>query len=130
METGLTLLSDHHYLGATADGLINDTILEIKCPFSGKDKTIAELVSSGYKHLLDEGNGKWQLKKSSHYYSQVQGEMAIKHCSNCHFVVWTPLDMAIIAVQFDENFWLHQLLPKLKSFFALHIEPKLLAQDK
>ena len=77
LPTGLTLMPTHHYIGASADGIINSTIIEIKCPFRGENKSIDELIDSGYEHVERVG-GKLMLKESSSYYSQVQGEMAIK----------------------------------------------------
>ena len=49
---------------------------------------IDELVAGGYTHIFKQ-NDEWRIIKSSHYYSLVQGEMAIKNCSLCHFVVLT-----------------------------------------
>ena len=100
-------------------------MIEIKCPFSGKEKTVLELIASGYSHLT-LNNDSFALKESSNYYYQVQGEMAIKNCDLCHFVVWTPYDIQIIPVHFNSSFWENELLPKLQSFFNTHIKPKLL----
>jgi len=93
---GLTLHQQYPYLGATADGLVNDCIVvELKCPYSVRDKSAAE-----YQHIAEE-DGKFVLKKTSPYYCQVQGEMAIKKVDVCHFVAWTTVDTAVIEVKFD-----------------------------
>ena len=78
-STGLTLLADAHHIGATADGLMGQTVLKIKCPFRAQSKTVLELVNTGYNQLSLVGND-FILKESSSYYCQVQGEMAIKNC--------------------------------------------------
>lgn len=128
--TGLTLLRDCHYIGATADGIVGNTVIEIKCPFTGQEKTIKQLVQGSYsKHLEETSDNVFKLNTSSSYYFQVQGEMAIKQCKLCHFIVWTPYDIAIIPVEYNESFWVHQLLPKLKSFFCMHVQPELLSQN-
>lgn len=125
--TGFTLHSDYPYLGASADGMTSgNTVLEIKCPYSGRDKTIAQLVASGYKHLQFNSENKLCMNVASHYYSQVQGEMAIKKVNMCHFIVWTPLDMAVIEVPFDDNYWHNTLLPALRAFYESRILPKLM----
>jgi len=105
---------------------VQDTVIEIKCPSRGIDKTIKELMDSGYEHLKCEEDGQVILKETSHYYCQAQGEMAIKGCKLCHLVVWTPIDMEVISVPFNELFWDTKLLPKLKFFFASCIRSKLL----
>ena len=79
-KTGLTLHNKYPYIGATADGMINDSVvLEIKCPYSGRHLTVHQLVETGYKHLQYDGDNSLQLKTTSPYYCQVQGEMALKH---------------------------------------------------
>jgi len=125
--TGLSLLQDHHYIAASADGIVYPCLIEIKCPYTGADKTIQELVDSGYSHIYRNETGPWQLKKTSHYYFQVQGGMAIKNCSMCHFVVWTMRDMVVITVDFDAQFWNNVLLPSLKRYFLNVVKPRLIA---
>jgi hypothetical protein len=127
-ETGLTIMAAHHYLAASSDGLVCSTVIEIKCPFSGQNKTIRELVDDGYSHIYEQ-NGIWQINNTSHYYCQIQGEMAIKNCSLCHFVVWTTKDIVIVHVNFDRSFWEQELLPKLILYFETTVKPKLLAAD-
>jgi hypothetical protein len=58
------------------------TVLEIKCPYSGRDQTISELVAGGYKHLRYDKDNNLTINTSSRYYSEVQGEMALKKVSH------------------------------------------------
>ncbi len=126
-KSGFTLQADFPYLGASADGMINQTtVLEIKCPYSGREKTIRELIASGYEHIEYDDESNLQLKVTSKYYCQVQGEMAIKQVNLCHFVVWTPKDMAIITVKFDDSYWYETLLPTLQKFYENRILPLLM----
>jgi hypothetical protein len=103
---------------------VGTTVIEIKCPFSGKDGTIEELVANGYSHIVQQ-NGKWQVNKTSPYYCQIQGEIVIKNCTQCHFVVWTMHDIVIIDVPYDKSFWENELFPKLVSYFYAVVKPKL-----
>ena len=129
-STGLTLLENFHYIGATADSITGNKILEIKCPYSEQNKTVKELVLSGYKYLsMVNNNEEFVLNKTSPYYYQVQGEMAIKGIKLCHFIVWTPYDSQIIPMEYDMNFWEAELLLKLISFFPTFIEPVLLSSS-
>jgi len=128
--TGLSLHQELPYLGATADGIVCDnTILEIKCPYSGRDKTIQQLIQSGYPRLCNQADGTVVLKNNSPYYCQVQGEMAIKQCNMCHFVVWTPNDFIKLDVKFDSNFWHKMMLPKLKEFYTTQVLPKYISEQ-
>ncbi len=122
--TGLTMMSAHPYIAASADGMVGSTVIEIKCPYSGRDKTIVELVEGGYSHIYKD-NGIWKINKASHYYYQVQGEMAIKQCTMCHFIVWTIKDIVVIPIELDTELWDQALLPKLVSYFNDTVKPKL-----
>jgi len=108
---------------------VNDNIVvELKCPYSGKDKSVKDLVASGYKHV-EETDGKFSLKNTSPYYCQVQGEMAIKKMSLCHVVVWTPITTEIMKVTFDKEFWSYDLLPKLVHFYKKHVAPNYTSEN-
>ena len=126
--TGLTLMSEHHYIGASADGICNSATIEIKCPFSGKCKTVNDLVASGYDHITKLHDGSFALNRTSPYFCQVQGEMAIKGFELCHLIIWTPMDFEIISVHYDNDFWKEELLPKLLQFFNLFVRPVLETQ--
>ena len=139
-ESGLTLLADKSYLGASSDGRVYDPncslpsgVLEIKCPYSIDGTSITtERVSDiarthGSKFFLEFTNdGQLTLKKSSRHYCQVQGEMAIMKVRWCDFVVWTTADMHIERIYFNQNFWEDSLLPKLESFYVNSVVPEIL----
>ena len=86
---------------------------------------IDELFAGGCTLIIKQ-NDEWRINKSLHYYSQVQGEMAIKNCLLCHFVVWTMLDIIIIPVYFDKVFWESVLFLKLVSYFKETVILKLI----
>ena len=123
-KTGLTLHQEFPYLGATSDGLVDDSVvIELKCPYSGRDKSVSDLIASGYQHIA-KVDDKFILKCNSPYYCQVQGEMALKKVDLCHFVVWTPVNIEIIEVKFDSDFSHKHLLPKLITFYRTHVAPR------
>ena len=69
------------------------------------------------------------MKRTSHYFYQVQGEMAIKKCKWAHFVVWTAAPVNNIFVEeiaFDENAWTNCILPKLVTFYSEVLVPEIL----
>ena len=144
LPSGLTLMPTNSYLGASADGIImnhrhhnSPGVLEIKCPFSINNTPIRHLkpedIAKDYKTFFayNDDSGKLELKRSSAYYYQVQGEMAIKKCKWAHFVVWTEAEndnLFIEQILFDEALWINIMLPKLKLFFTNIIVPEILTR--
>jgi len=87
------LFVDPHlpFLAATPYGLIeDDSIIEIKCPFSIKYFTPQDAHKAKKLKFMDMQSGKLFLKKNHSYYFQVQGQLHITNRKYCYFVVWTP----------------------------------------
>ena len=108
-------------------------VLEIKCPYSIDGTSItAERVADiatnyGSKFFLEfNTDGQMTLRKSSKYYCQVQGEMAIMKVRWCDFVVWTTVDIHVERIPFDQSFWEERLLPKLEYFYVNCVVPEIL----
>lgn len=79
------------YLAASPDGLIGDnSIIEIKCPFSIRDFTPENAYKENKIKYLEQKDDKLSLKKSHDYFYQVQGQLHITQRKFCYFVVWTP----------------------------------------
>ena len=93
-------IGDPAYLGASPDGILEDTngdlcgILEIKCPYSAANISVREACSTldDFYCYIDDDN-KMKLDVSHVYYFQVQGSMAMTHAQFCDFVVWTTKSM-------------------------------------
>ena len=105
-DCGLFIDETLPYLGASPDQVLLfsccvKACVEIKCPYSIKYKNPC-CSNLEYLRLCD---GKTVLKKSHKYYTQCMLQMAvtgtIKHC----FVVWTPHEMIIDEIYFDNEFW-------------------------
>ena len=72
----------------------------MKCPYSLRNDS---LKNNGHKlRYLDH---KLDLKKTNPYYTQVQMYLGIYQLKNAKFVVWTPKDILILDISFDENFY-------------------------
>ena len=72
--TALRLHKKYHFLGASADGLGScrchgDFLVEIKCPYSLKDKQTIEDCLPDKRFCIDET---LQLKKTHRYMTQIQ----------------------------------------------------------
>lgn len=75
-----------------------DGVIEIKCPYSGRECHPKEL--SGKLFL----NGDGRLKHSHKYYTQVQGQLAITDRRFCDFIVWTPKGFVHERITLDVPF--------------------------
>ena len=66
-------------------------------------------------------NDRIQLKRSQHYYAQINGQLAIAGHHHTHFVVFTNKDIVVEYTEFDKK-----MLPNLIVFFKTYAQPYLL----
>ena len=79
--TGLFIHPDHNFLAASLDGKMGlDTLLEIKCPYSGREE---EIDVGPHFPFLEMRDGELALKKSHNYFYQCQGQMLSIHALIC-----------------------------------------------
>lgn len=126
--TGMIVDKDEPFLGATPDGLVTcdcceDHILEIKCPFTHRDRTISDIEKDNF--FLNENE---VLKESHNYYEQVQGQMAISGTAKCYFVTFTNKELHYQIVEFDDLRW-QRSKNILKHFFYSVIFPEIIHDD-
>ena len=73
---------------------------------------------------IEKCDGEYHLKKqhTQGYYCQIQGQLAITGLPWCDFCILfsESNEMFVERIPFDENFWLINLLPKLKDFYFNH----------
>ena len=74
---------DNDFLGCSPDGLVDNGLVEFKCPYSQEIHTDVP----------------------AHYMAQVQGQMAITERQWCHYVSWAPDDMSIFLVGYSPEYW-------------------------
>ena len=106
-ECGLFIDKEYSFLGASPDLVISCAccgkgICEIKAPESIKDQTPS---MKNYKHLVKSDSGLSTLSKTSEYYTQIQGQMAIVGVDYCDFFVYTAKGHHIERICFDTLFW-------------------------
>ena len=122
--SGLWVNPDLPFLGASPDGLIGDDIIvEIKCPYSGRDEIIKPGKHFPYLYQLPDGG--LSLVMRSNYYYQIQGQMFLSKRKKCKFVVFTTLDFKVINIELDSEFCSSILLPGLTTFYSSHYKPYL-----
>lgn len=84
--------------GGSPDGTVsNDCIIEVKCPWSARTKTVLQAADSGdFFLVLEEVTGSLSLKQNHNYWHQIQGNLHLTRANSCHLLVWTPLDLVIL----------------------------------
>ena len=125
-DTGLILLKEHPYIGASPDGLISCLccgrgVLEIKCPYSIIDQ---EPSATNLVYLAESETKLTYLKTKTNYY-QVQGQMAATGTTYCDFFVFTEHGHFLQRIVFNEKVWL-EALNNLSWFWLTKIAPKVL----
>ncbi|XP_053391418.1 uncharacterized protein LOC128554195 [Mercenaria mercenaria] len=99
LTPGLRLSKNHHFIGASADGLVtcechDMRTVEVKCPYKLRDIDSQEELH--YCEFLDEN---LQIQKEHRYYDQIQLQMHVYGTEECVFIVWTPKVMFIQDVK-------------------------------
>lgn len=94
-DCGFCVNPEFPFLGATPDAKVCDNgitgIVEIKCPYSIRDLTIADAVESipTAKLFLERHEGDFKLKKTHIHWFQVQGQLLVTGAPFCDFVTYT-----------------------------------------
>lgn len=122
-ECAMMKHEDNPEHSCSADSIVfstnNETKLaEYKCPYilrkrNPKDYKTILTPDQLRNFCIGENKDGNYLKPSSPYYHQVQHTMGILQLKECDFVIWTDVDIMIIPVSFDENFW-NTIAPILK----------------
>ena len=122
-------------IGGSPDGIASSKkiIIEGKCPFSGREKHLSELVdtdSNCFLRRIDDTH-LLELNVSSvrgfNYYHQVQGNLHFTYRNVCDLIVWCPKSMYVIPIYKDES-WLRNI-PILLNFYRTIYLPKYMQGD-
>lgn len=124
-KSGLHVLEAAPFLAATPDRttIINGEtfVVEIKCPFSAKDKFINEKTVP----YLAKVNETLNLKPSHDYFYQVQGQLMCSGFKKCLFAVYTEVDCKVMTIMRDDNF-INTMFNTLNEFYERNFKPKML----
>ena len=127
-KVGLMIDLEQCYLAASPDGrLQSGALLEVKCPYNGRNKKIE--ISQDFPFLTLE-KGLVSLSRKHNYYYQIQGQLAVAKSTECFFVIYTSVDLFVEKIRFDPEFYLNDMLPKLKSFYINFYRPFLASDCK
>ncbi|KAH9361106.1 hypothetical protein HPB48_002968 [Haemaphysalis longicornis] len=126
---GLVVDPSCPWLGASPDRLIFDPsetpmhgLLEVKCPYSQKGKSVSQIEEPFY--MVKDHQGIFRLDRSHDYYFQVLGQMALAGLSWTDFAVFSDQFMIVERIRFCEQDWA-VATPKLDNFFFSVLLPYL-----
>ncbi|XP_041366048.1 uncharacterized protein LOC121381032 isoform X1 [Gigantopelta aegis] len=122
-QCGLFICKTHPHLAASPDRMVDDsTLLEIKCPYTCRNKHISPLTVP----YLKEHGGRLKLDANHDYYYQIQGQLLCTNRKVCLFVVYTFfLDIVLVRVERDDEF-IRMMLKKLHTFYTVHFQTTLI----
>ncbi|KAH9367648.1 hypothetical protein HPB48_020323 [Haemaphysalis longicornis] len=109
LPCGLLVNPTFPWLGASPDRLVFDPaegsygVLEIKCPYTLRDKKGDELASSSFCSELTE-NGP-RLKRDNSYYAQIVGQMGVSALSWGDFAVYGKDFILIERIRLNRAEW-------------------------
>ena len=127
---GLFINPSYPHFGASPDGIITCSccigmgVLEVKCPYSCRDKSLAEASSDSNSCLEMQLDGVMTLKKTHTYFYQVQAQIKLCNAKFCDFVVWNEKDLFVQRILPDDSFVL-SAFEKATEFFKVGILPEL-----
>ena len=118
-------LDESGMLGASPDGSLNENeLVEVKCPFSAKDCSLSELISTKKDFFLRKVGDIITLNPAHDYYHQIQGGLHLSKAQVCHLIVWTPTECFVQKILRDPIWGSNINL--LKQFYCEHFFPNFL----
>jgi hypothetical protein len=116
------------FLGASPDGVVcsGERLIEVKCPYRARQGTVREMCSNDAFCCSLDSNLQPRLKDTHDYYFQIQGQMAVTKIHVCDFIIWTPNDITVEAITFNEKFWIEKCYPYLKKFYFDLVLPEII----
>ena len=109
-ECGLFVSAEKPCYGASPDGLLGDEyVIEIKCPFTAKGKTISH-------ETVDYCTPDGTLKTNHDYYYQVQGQLYCTEKKMAKFIIFTIKDIKVINIPRDDVF-ITKMISQLDAFY-------------
>ena len=113
----------HPFLGASPDGVINDSeIVEVKKVELREGESLDDgMCRFG---IYKKNGSELMINKNHKYYHQMQQRLFCSRRNTCHFIVSSDKGSHTESVPFDSVFW-ERVLPKLEQFYFDNIFPEL-----
>ena len=128
-KCGFYISVEEPFIGASPDAVTRcdccgEGCLEIKCPFTAKDKTIPEAIANLNFFCLDPDH---QLPKNHAYFSQIQTQIHVCKKEFCDLIVWTKIDYHVVRIYPDSMHW-SKLVEKAQIIFENGVLPELIGK--
>ena len=133
-ESGLFISQAYPYLRASPDGVIScnccgEGILEIKCPWTSRQRLISEYsITKPEPCLTYDDSNKISLKNSYPYMQQIQHQMFVTGRLYGDFEVFLVKESVTIRIMKDVNYE-NDVVPKLSYFYDEVIVPELFTKN-
>lgn len=119
-ECGIFVSEQYSYLAASPDRIVDeDTVLEIKCPYTSRQESIS---SQTVPYLKTTTDGVLTLDRNHDHYYQIQGQLLCSNRKLCIFVVYTFNDIIRVDIERDEAF-ITEMVKKLEGFYSTYFKP-------
>ena len=126
---GFVVNPAYPYIGASPDGKVFNPrisphygLLEVKCPFKQRARTIEEALADPNFYLLFQEE-KYLLKRDNacDYFEQVQGQMALSGLKWCDFCVFFLSQMRCVLQELNviKNIWKKALAKTQQLLFSI-----------
>lgn len=87
------------FLGASPDGLVEDNVIIVKCPFKYRSASLSATLREDHNYIIyKDENDEIQINKNRVYYHQIQGKLYITRRELYYLVVWTPDEVEIVEI--------------------------------
>ena len=123
-ECGLFVSGSHPYLAGSPDRLFgDDTVVEVKCPYTAKDKPLSPLTVP----YLKEEDQTLKLDSRHAYHYQIQGQMFVTGRRWALFGVYASVtkEIKIVKIERDEAF-IKAMVKKLEKFYECYFKAAVL----
>ena len=132
-KLGLCIDYEKPWYAASPDASVYCTccghgVLEIKCPYILKDKSLKEEILKDVFYVGVNTDGKYFLQKQLKYFFQVQLEMRVTEVSYCDFMVWTPSEFIVLRIEPDSSF-IESVFNKCDIFWNMFILRELVTRE-
>ena len=131
VDTGLHILSDFPFLGASPDGLVNCDchgmgVIEIKCPYKYR------YGLTGWESDKDFPiDAEGHIKMKHRYFFQIQLQMHLTKTQYCYFFTWTAgnkKNESILATVKKDEMFCQTMVEKLSDVFFKILLPELITR--
>ncbi|KAK4882472.1 hypothetical protein RN001_005791 [Aquatica leii] len=112
-------------LGASPDGIVEDAVVEVKCPYKYRNNKLYDAIKNEKNYIITIENGSYIINKNHDYYHQIQGKLYMCNKLKCYLIVWTCIDIVIVMIEKDLQ-WISNI-NILENFFFDKFVPYLLA---